>query len=155
MRKAFALALLLSLSFTAQRAQAQISQGLNEVNAAASFSTTEGFTVIQISGFAGRFITPQIELGPRLTLSKVEGADLAGSIGAFGAYHFGAAGATTVPFAGALIDIGIGDGSSLGLGGFGGAKFFLNEGAAITAQGFVTFGDVTTVGAQGGVSIFF
>lgn len=158
MRKASALALLIALAipFTAERAEAQIAQGLNEMNASASFTSTEGSTAFNISGFFGHFLTPNIEIGPRINYFKSEGVSGRGSVGAFGSYHFGAPGATTVPFAGALVDIGVGSGSSsASFGGFGGAKFFLNEGAALTAQGFVTFGDFTTIGAQGGVSIFF
>lgn len=147
--------LVLALPLTANRAEAQIAQGLNEMNASASFTSTEGATAFNISGFFGHFFTPRLEVGPRINYVKYEGASGSGSVGAFGAYHFGAPGATTVPFAGALVDIGVGGNSSTSFGGFGGAKFFLNEGAALTAQGFVTFGDFTTVGAQGGVSIFF
>ncbi len=149
------LLLALALSFMVDRAEAQIAQGLNEMNASASFTSTEGSTAFNVSGFFGHFLTPSIEIGPRISYFKYEGVSGSGSVGAFGSYHFGAPGATTVPFAGALVDIGIGRSSSASFGGFGGAKFFLNEGAALTAQGFVTFGDFTTVGAQGGVSIFF
>lgn len=155
MRKVSALLLALALPFMANRAEAQIAQGLNEMNASASFTSTEGATAFNISGFFGHFLTPRIEIGPRISYFKYEGVSGSGSVGAFGSYHFGAPGATTVPFAGALVDIGVGSSSSASFGGFGGAKFFLNEGAALTAQGFVTFGDFTTIGAQGGISIFF
>ena len=169
------------------RAFAQVSSGLNEVNAAVSITSskttgtnvdTDARTTGVFSGAYGRFLTDRVELGAQLTALKSEGADVNGTIGAVGAYHFGATNNTVVPFAGAQV------GRSYGLnvevfgarinnpwsyGVFGGIKAFVHGGGgALTVQPFWTrqtrsyegvgISDhvhVDTYGISTGVSIFF
>ena len=139
------------------RAAAQVSSGLNEVNAAVSItsSKTSGTSVDSdarttgvFSGAYGRFLTDHLEVGAQLTALKTEDADVNGTIAAIGAYHFGAKKNTVVPFAGAQI------GRAYGLnvemfgarinnpwsyGVFGGMKAFVHGGGgALTVQPFWT-----------------
>lgn len=146
-----ALALLVSVA----PSSAQVAEGLVELGGSASFTSTEGFTVLQFSPTVGYFFTDALEAGLRLSYVKPEGVDGVGNLFAFGAYHFGRRGATTVPFLEANLGTSITDDSDLVFGGRGGAKFFFLPGGALTAGAFVsTDGDFTTVGAEAGVSIF-
>lgn len=148
------LALLVVL--TASAPSAQVQQGLKELGGSASFRSTEGFTVFTFSPTLGYFFTDALEAGLRLNYQKVEDRDGDGALFVFGAYHFGGPGATTVPFLEANLGTSITSDSDLAFGGRGGAKFFFLPGGALTADAFVTTtGDVTTIGAEAGVSIFF
>ncbi len=136
--------------------RAQVYQGLVELGGSATFQSTEGFTVLQFAPAVGYFFTDALEAGVRLNYVKRENSDGTGALLVFGAYHFGRPGATTVPFLEANLGTSITGESDLVFGGRGGAKFFFLPGGALTADGFVyTTGDVTTVGAEAGVSIFF
>lgn len=137
-------------------ASAQVQQGLVELGGTASFTSTEGLTVLTFSPTVGYFFTDALEAGVGLDYTKVEDFDGDGALAVFLAYHFGRRGATTVPFLSAQIGTSITDDSDLLFGGAGGAKFFFLPGGALTAQlQVLTSGDVTSVGAGAGVSIFF
>ena len=148
--------LLAAALFTTSAADAQVRQGLIELGGSASFRSTEGFTQFQFSPALGYFFTDALEAGARLNYFKQENADGRGDLFVFGAYHFARPGATTVPFLELNLGTSITDESDLAFGGRGGAKFFFLPGGALVADGFVTTtGDVTTIGAEAGVSIFF
>ncbi|PAP76773.1 hypothetical protein [Rubrivirga marina] len=150
----FSLLALAALLFAAAP-RAQVYQGLVELGGSASFQSTEGNTVFRLAPALGYFFTDALEAGVRLNYVKFENVDGNGTLFVFGAYHFGRPGATTVPFLEANLGTSITDDSDLVFGGRGGAKFFFLPGGALTADGFVyTTGDVTTVGAEAGVSIF-
>ena len=136
--------------------EAQVQRGLVELGGSASFQSTEGFSVFQFAPALGYFFTDALEAGARLNYVKLESFDGDGTLLVFGAYHFGRPGATTVPFLEANLGTSVTGGSDLVFGGRGGAKVFFLPGGALTADGFVyTTGEVTTVGAEAGVSIFF
>lgn len=137
-------------------ADAQVREGLVELGGSASFSSTEGVTVFQFAPTLGYFLTDRVEGGVQLRYTKVESFDGNGDLTVFGAYHFGRRGATTVPFVRVQLGTSLTDESDLVFGGAGGAKFFFLPGGALTGEGFLlTTGDLTTVGAAAGVSIFF
>ena len=149
--------LLAALAFFAATASAdaQVRQGLIELGGAASFTSTEGFTVFQFAPAVGYFFTDALEAGLRLNYVKAESLDGNGALFVFGAYHFSRPGQTTVPFLEANLGTSLTGDSDLVFGGRGGAKFFFLPGGALVADVFVnTTGDVTTVGAEAGVSIF-
>ena len=148
--------LILTIIFLAAAPHAQVQQGLVEIGGSSSFQATEGNTVFRFAPGVGYFLTDALEAGVRLNYVKIENVDGNGALFIFAAYHFGQFGATTVPFLEANVGTSITDESDLVFGGRGGAKFFFLPGGALTAGGFVyTTGDVTTVGAEAGVSIFF
>lgn len=150
------LVLLAALFALAAPANSQVREGLVELGGTASFSSTEGFTVLQFSPTLGYFLTDALEAGVKLDYTKAEGADGRGFLTIFSAYHFGRRGETTVPFLRAQLGTSITDESDLVFGGAGGVKVFFLPGGALTGEGFVlTTGDVTSVGAAAGVSIFF
>jgi hypothetical protein len=135
--------------------RAQVYQGLVDLGGSASIYSVEGTTVLQFSPAGGYFFTDALEAGVRLDYVKVEDNDGNGNLFVFGAYHFGRNGATTVPFLEANLGTNLTGDSDLVFGGRGGAKVFFLPGGALTAAGFLsTTGEVTTVGAQAGVSIF-
>lgn len=134
---------------------AQVRQGLVELGGSASFQSTEGNTVLQFAPAIGYFFTDALEAGLRLNYVKFEDFDGSGTLFVFGAYHFSRPGQTTVPFIEANLGTSITDESDLAFGGRGGAKFFFLPGGALVADVFVSStGEVTTVGAEAGVSIF-
>lgn len=112
-------------------------------------------TVLQVSPEVGYFFTDGLEVGLRLSYVKVEDNDGTGTLTAFGEYHFGRPGATTVPFLGAQIGTSFTDDADVVFGGSGGAKIFFLPGGALTAEVvLLTNGDELDLGAQAGVSIF-
>lgn len=148
--------LLVAALALAAPASAQVGQGMKELGGSASFTSTEGYTVFRFSPTLGYFFTDALEAGLRLDYRKAENVDGNGYLLVFGAYHFGRPGATTVPFLEANLGTSITSDTDLAFGGRGGAKFFFLPGGALTADGFVTTtGDVTSIGAEAGVSIFF
>lgn len=147
-------------------AAAQVRAGLNEVNVNGHITRTsaddESFTMSQLQGRFGRFLSDQVELGVLASLNKFEDVDLFGDIGAFGAYHFGAMGATTVPYVGANVGFGFGNegDNPFSYGGFGGLKFFVGPAGAVSTELFfsqtsIGDSDFNQLGARLGVSIFF
>ena len=149
--------LLLSAALLVSAApHAQVQRGLVELGGSASLQSTEGFTVFQFAPALGYFLTDALETGARLNYVKFEGSDGDGALFVFAAYHFGRFRATTVPFLEANLGTSVTGESDLVFGGRGGAKVFFLPGGALTADGFIyTTGEVTTVGAEAGVSIFF
>lgn len=157
-------------------AAAQVRAGLNEVNFTATLSGTkvedsDTVTSFTFSGAYGRFLTADFEVGPLLSLTKVENSDGFGTLSGFASYHF-VPDSTVVPF------VGVQMGGSFGMstpfsdnpwsyGIFGGIKAFIgNGGGAVTIQPFWTrqnvhntVADTTThvdnFGASAGISIFF
>lgn len=157
----FGAALLLAL---APAAQAQVSQGLQEINVSGSATFYDDFSNIFVSGSYGYFVTPVIEVGPTLTLSRFSfdgvlggQSSTAGLIGAFTHIHLAPTGATTVPFFGGELGIGVGASDGVEFGVLGGAKFFLTPGGAITPAAFLRFNDDgdSVFGIQLGISLFF
>ena len=171
----------------ATRAGAQVSAGLNEVNGGVSITSSETTgtnvntdtrTTGVFSGTYGRFLTDHVEIGAQFTALKSEGVDVNGTMGAVGAYHFGARNNSVVPFAGAQVGRGYGlhvemfgarINNPWSYGVFGGIKAFVHGGGgAFTVQPFWTrqtrsyegpgISDhvhVNTYGISTGVSIFF
>lgn len=147
--------LLAALALAATTADAQVRRGLVELGGTASFESIEGTSVLRFNPAVGYFFSDALEAGVRLSYQKIEDIDGSGSLFAFGAYHFGRPGATTVPFLEANLGTSITSDSDLVIGGRGGAKFFFLPGGALVADLFVnTTGDATSVGAEAGVSIF-
>lgn len=148
------LGLFLALTF-ATSSSAQVRQGLVELGGSASLISIEGTTVLSLAPTVGYFLTDAVEATVGLSYAKVEGVDGSGSLTLGGAYHFARPRATTVPFVEALVGTSFTDGGDVVFGGGGGAKFFFLPGGALTARlQILTDGDVTQVGALGGVSIF-
>lgn len=156
------------LLFAGSGASAQVRSGLNEANVNGHITSVsdgdESTTVMQLQLRYGRFLSDRAELGLTWAANKFEDIDLFGSVGAFGAYHFGALGATTVPYLGAQVSLGYGDEieNPIGFGAFGGLKFFVGPGGALSAEAFVDRTsysdadiDLTSFGLRLGVSIFF
>jgi hypothetical protein len=146
-------------------AAAQTRGDLNEVSLSAFLSTVsaggESSTIMQLESRYGRFLTSRLELGASLSATKVEGIDLFGTLGAFGAWHFGLEGATSVPYAGAGAGFGFGGGDDnpVNFGVFGGGKFFVGESAAVHTELFVNridsgTGNGTQYGLRVGLAIF-
>jgi hypothetical protein len=155
-----------ALLLVASAASAQVRPGLNEVNVNGHISVLsandESETAMQLQLRYGHFLSQQVELGALLSANKFEDVDLFGTIGPFAAFHFGAQGATTVPYVGAAAEFGFGVGGDnpTAFGGFAGLKFFVGEGGALSTEAFVTRAsqddfDLTTIGVRLGVSIFF
>lgn len=155
-----ALGLLLALASTAD---AQVRQGLQELNVSGSAAFQDDFSTIFLTGSYGYFIASTIEVGPTLTLTRTSFSSVAGTtsstaglIGGFVHVHFGRPYATTVPFVGAQVGAGIGDAEGLEFGAMGGAKFFVTPGGAITPAAFLRFDEDgnSIYGAQLGISLF-
>ena len=147
------LALALALSATA--ADAQVRQGLFELGGSASFVSFDGNTQLQLAPTVGYFLTDALEAAVGLQYINVEDAGDFGTLAIGAAYHFGRPGATTVPFVSAQVGTSFTDDTDLVAGGGAGAKFFFLPGGALTGEVRVLTGGGTTVGAFGGVSIFF
>ena len=144
------------LLVTTPTAEAQVADGLRELNASGAFTVTSGDIVVNTQGFLGFFLTDAIEVGPLVNLTITENVSLV-NLGGFAAYHFTAPGATSVPFVGAELTAGLADAEGFVVGGLAGLKYFVAEGAAIVPSAFVRIpdeGDVS-LGAQFGISIFF
>jgi hypothetical protein len=149
----------------ASPARAQVAAGLNELSLSANLSGFSGggesTSAFQLNGAIGHFFTRTVEVGAQLSLNKFEDVDLFGTLGAFGSYHFGMEGATTVPFVGAQAGLGFGgDDNPINYGAFGGLKFFLGQAGALTGQALlqrtsIDDADVTQYGILVGISLFF
>jgi len=147
------------------RAAAQTRTDLNEVSLNAFLSGVsaggESSTVMQVEGRYGRFLSPRLELGASLSATKVESIDMFGTLGAFGAWHFGLEGATAVPYAGGAVGFGFGGGDDnpVNFGVFGGYKFFVGESAGVITEAFVNridsgSGSGTQYGVRVGIALF-
>jgi len=154
------------LVFAASSASAQVRAGLNEVNVNGNISVDSdgdnSNTRAQLQLRYGHFLSQQFELGALLSANKFEDVDLFGTVGPFAAFHFGAEGATTVPYVGAAAELGYGgEGDKpTAFGGFAGLKFFVGEAGALSTEAFVSRTsqgdfDFTSYGVRLGVSIFF
>lgn len=163
MRRTLAVAALLLPVCSAVSAQTRAN--LNEVSLSAFLSGVsaggETSTMMQVETRYGRFLSPRLELGASLSATKYEGIDTFGTLGAFGAWHFGLEGATTVPYAGvgAGFGFGGGDDNPINFGGFGGFKFFVGQSAAINTEAFLNRmdsgdGSGTQYGVRVGLAIF-
>ena len=150
-----ALALLLAASAFVPPASAQVRQGLVELGGSASFVSFDGDTQLLLEPSVGYFLTDALEAGVSLFYVNAEDQGDLGTLVLTADYHFGRPGATTVPFLGAQVGTSFTDDTDVVVGGGGGAKFFFLPGGAVTAELKVLTGGGTTVGAFGGVSIFF
>ncbi len=152
MRRLFLFSALLLTSYAAD---AQVRQGLVELGGSASFVSFDGQTQLLLEPSAGYFLTDALEAGVSLVYVNLEDAGDSGTLALTADYHFGRPGATTVPFIGAQVGTSFTDDTDVVVGGGAGAKFFFLPGGAITGEIKVLSGGGTTVGAFGGVSIFF
>jgi hypothetical protein len=144
-------------------AAAQTRADLNEVSLSAFLSAVsaggESSTIMQLESRYGRFLSSRLELGASLSATKVEGIDLFGTLGAFGAWHFGLEGATSVPCAGAGAGFGFAAAMATRSTRPGGGKFFVGESAAVHTELFVNridsgTGSGTQYGLRVGLAIF-
>lgn len=154
------LALLAFALVAALPSQAQVRQGLSEVGGSASLYSYDGpvdrVTVLSLEPSYGYFFTDRLEAGAAVSYIRLGSGGDSGNLVVFSEYHFGAPGATTVPFLGVRLGTSFTDESDIVFGGNGGAKFFFLPGGAITGElVLLTNGDALNVGAQAGVSIFF
>lgn len=161
MRPALPLGLLL---LTSGSVTAQVRQGSQELNASGTATFADNFSVISIVTQYGYFLTPSVEIGPSVEISRssveVAGTDrstTSGLIGGFGHVHLGRRGSRSLPYLGAEVGIGVGDADGELFGIVGGVKHFIAPGAAITPTAFFQFdgdGD-SRFGARFGISAFF
>lgn len=163
MRKTMLVLAVLLLSGGALAAQTR--RDLNEVSLSAFWSHVsaggESTTLLQLESRYGRFLTPRLELGASLSATKVENIDLFGTLGAFGAWHFGLPDATAVPYAGAAAGFGFGGGDNnpVNFGVFGGYKFFVGQSAGVVTEAFLNrmdsdSGNGTQFGVRVGLAVF-
>jgi len=162
-RKLLATALLLLGTGTPVLAQTRTN--LNEASLSANLRGVsaggESSTIMQVEARYGRFLSPRLELGGSLSATKYEGIDMYGTLGAFGAWHFGLEGATAVPYVGASAGFGFGGGDDnpVNVGVFAGYKLFLGESVAVVPEAFVNRidsggGSGTEYGVRAGLAIF-
>ena len=149
------LLLLPAVLLTSVAAGAQVREGLVELGGSASFVSFDGNTQLLLEPSVGYFLTDALEAGVSLYYINQEDFGDLGTLTLTADYHFGRPGATTVPFIGAQVGTSFTDDTGLVAGGGAGAKFFFLPGGAITGEIKVLTGGGTTVGAFGGVSIFF
>ena len=154
-----------SILLLASPLSAQTRKDLNEVSLNGVVSGVsaggESSTMLQLEGRFGRFLSPRLELGGSLKATKYEGIDMFGTLGGFGAWHFGLEDATTVPYAGAAVGFGFGGGDDnpLNIGVFGGYKFFVGESAGVFTEAFINRmdsdeGSGTEYGLRVGLALF-
>ncbi len=119
---------------------AQVSAGLSELGFLGSFTRQtvggESASGIAAQGAYGYFLTKNLELGGNLTLAAMTDSDTVGAFSGFLAVHFPSSSAPqTVPYIGAQLGSGFGfDDNPTTIGLFGGVKFFVTPGAAISLQ---------------------
>lgn len=150
--------------------QAQVKEGLTELNLSGAYSAIESDSIstysILLSASGGYFIFPFLEVGGDFSLTKMKKEDLIGALGPFVSFHLPfTEDATIVPFAG------IQGGTTFGweenqyyYGGFLGTKAFIGNGGggAVSLQLFYLRWDPSkksavynNFGVLTGISIFF
>ncbi|MDX1531551.1 MAG: hypothetical protein R3362_08495 [Rhodothermales bacterium] len=141
----------------ARPADAQVREGLRELKAAGSLTVFEGDATLFVDGTLGFFLTDRVEVGPLVGVTSDFDNFTAIGLGGFVDYHLGRPGATTVPFVGAQVVLGLADADGFSIGGQGGLKYFVAPGAAVTPSAFLRVDDDSNLvfGAQFGVSLFF
>lgn len=152
----------LTLSYTTH---AQVKRSLNEMNLAGSFNVLEidgeNFTSIRLNLRFGHFTSQRLQIGGLVDFVNLEGSDAFGELGGFVAIHFPSSRrATTVPFISGELGHSFGrEDNGVLFGGSAGLKMFVNQGAAITVNGYyqkrTSGGSPANYGAAIGVSIFF
>ncbi|MDX1419972.1 MAG: hypothetical protein R3181_08400 [Rubricoccaceae bacterium] len=141
-------------------ADAQVYQGLQELNGGGAFTSFDGGSIFTLSASYGYFVTRSVELGPTLQVTRSDAGSFSttsGVVGGFGHLHFGGRRSRSVPFLGLEIGAAVGDAEGVLFGVVGGGKFFVAEGAALTPAAFFQFDDNgnSQFGARAGVSAFF